>query len=120
MNGNDERDYSEEAYNRDTMSNPEGIPLPEGCDGTDVSWHGSRPECQGTCGRTTYDDYDANSTENAPEQLTNWFIGLIETDGPVIKADLVVKCRDQEHAESEADRYASLLGAHVDAIYEVG
>jgi hypothetical protein len=126
MNGNDERDYSEEAYNRDTMNNPERIPLPEGCDGTDVSWHGSRPECQGTCGRTTYDDYDSNSTENMPEDRSRKFmvviLGNATAAGAIIQIDAQVYAHHMEQAVMIADTMIvqmGMVGASVDSVYEL-
>jgi hypothetical protein len=107
----------------------EESPLPEGCDGTDVSWHGSRPECQGVCAASNtrtdatgddhteqdedefnariggygYDDYDDTSTENMPDDRSRKFMIVIlgnkTTAGCVIRADVQVYALHQEHAE---------------------
>lgn len=99
--------------------------IPEGCDGTDVSWHGSRPECQGTCSAASspasYDDYDANSAENLPETTQNYMVVLIGMTGFLVKADIVIMARDEEHAEALATGIAVACGgATVDSVYAVG
>jgi hypothetical protein len=141
MNHDDERDFEEEAFNAQLLTEereefftlekrvPGATLIPDGCDGSDVSWHGSRPECQGMCNpaikvdllTASYEDYDANSAENLPEVTGDYMIVLVGMSGFLIKADIVITARDQDHAEALAEGIATACGgATVDSVYEVG
>ena len=102
-----------------------------------VSWHGlnfNRGECQ-DCGAYVspavvntdinavfgYDDYDANSADNQPEVVSRFMVVLVGMTGFLVKADIVISARDQEHAEALAGGIAVACGgATVDAVYELG
>lgn len=107
----------------------EDIPLPEGCDGTDVSWHGSRPECQGVCAASSapagYDDYDLNSAENAPAGLRKFMIVILGNGtaaGSVVRADVQVYALHLDHAETLGEWLIAVMGGsgQLDSVCELG
>jgi hypothetical protein len=68
----------------------------------------------------TYDDYDAHSNDNEPEVTHRYMIVLVGMTGFLDKADIVIRARSEEHAESLAAGIASACGgATIDSVYEL-
>ena|ERR1700722_13361181 len=65
-----------------------------------------------------YDDYDAHSTENEPP--ARFMVTLVGMTGFLVKADIVIMARDEDHAEALAEGIAAACGgATVDNVYQL-
>ena len=75
---------------------------------------------------TAYDDYDANSTDNMPDDRSRKFMIVINGNataaGAIIRVDAQIYALHQDHAEMIAETIVSelgLAGGVIDSVYEL-